>query len=227
MIKNLVNIRKRKISIIISIAVILGALALPVYAFAEVDMGWLNGFFSILTNAIESMGAFISNAFSGLFSALQSWLNPVIDWFGEKLHSIGQAIGSAVSSLSGTLQNMWDGLKQFFSSMFKPVLDLVYGILYLLATVFQIIKLVIILIVNVFSIFVAIAAGFINTVMGLTNWSGGSEYFSVPDPYQQGFSFVIDFISMSGLNLIAGIAAVGIWVITGYATIKLATGGGK
>ncbi|HBX23985.1 MAG TPA: hypothetical protein DEF34_10200 [Desulfotomaculum sp.] len=225
MIKNLVNIRQRKIAIIISVAVILGALALPVYAFAEVDMGWLNGFFSILTNAIESMGAFISNAFSGFFSALQSWLNPVIDWFGEKLHSIGQAIGSAVSSLSGTLQNMWDGLKQFFSSMFKPVLDLVYGILYLLVMIFEIIKLVIILLVNIFAMFVAVAAGFINTVMSLTNWSGNSDYFSMPDSYTQGFSFVMDFAGSSGLNLIAGIAAVGVWVITAYSSIKIAAGG--
>ncbi len=214
--------RKKQITIL-ALALLIGALALPMAASAEVDMGWLNDFFGIITNAIQDVGNLISNAFSGLFNALQSWLNPVLEWFGNKLHLIGQAIGSAVDSITGTLQNLWNAIKQFFSAIFKPMLDLVYGFLYLIAQVFVVIKLIIKLIAQLFLLFLAISAGFLNTITNFSNWSGGSEYFSIPESYNQSFGFVMDFIDSTGVNLIAGIAAVGVWIITAYTSIKIIT----
>lgn len=221
---NYTHDKRKKIAIIITLAILAGALFMPAVAYGEVDMGWLNGFFGIITNAIQGIANFLSNAFSGLFNSLQSWLNPVIEWFGDKIHAIGQAIGSAVDSLTGTLQNMWTAIKQFISTIFKPILDLVYGILYFIAQIFVVIKLVIKLMAHIFLLFIAISMGFINTITSLANWSGGSEYFIIPDSYTQGFSFVMEFADSAGINLLAGIAAVGVWLITGYATIRLAGG---
>jgi len=221
---NINNINKKRIVIIASIVILTMSMLMPSLAYGEVDMGWLNGFFSIITNAIQGIGNLISNAFSGIFNALQSWLNPVFEWFGDKLHAIGQAIGSAVDSITKTLQNMWNAMKQFLGSIFKPILDLVYGILYLIAQIFIVIKLVIKLIAQLFVLFIAISTGFINTIMSLANWSGGSDYFSIPDSYLKGFDFAMDFADSTGINLLAGIAAVGVWIITAYATIKLAGG---
>ena len=218
---------KKKLIIILSLALILGVLAMPVAASADVDMGWLGELFNMLLQAFGNLGNLISNAFSSIFSAIQSWLNPVIEWFGDKLHAIGQALGDMVNSITGTLQNMWNAIKQFFSTIFKPILDLVYGILYLIKQIFIVIKLIIQLIAHTFLLFVAIGAGFINTIMGLTNWSASSEYFSVYTEYAQSFEFVIGFAASSGVNLVAAIAAVGVWVLTAHAGVRLVTGGSR
>ena len=226
-----IKYRKHTLALVIAIGLVF--LMLPASARAEYN--FLNSFFSYfwsfagdwwgnITNAIASVGNLISNGFSGLFTSLQNWLNPVFEFFRSAMQSIVDAVSGVAGRIIETLQNFFNALKTFLVNLFKPILDLIYGIIYFLAQVFNIIKLVIQLVLTLFGVLIAVIGGMFRTLTGLLSFGGGSDYFELHGEFSAMFVYVIELVNSGGFNLIAGIVAVFVWILTARGLVRLISG---
>ena len=226
-------IKYRKHTLALVIAVGLVFLMLPVSAQAEYS--FLNSFFSYfwsfasdwwgnITSAIASVGSLISNGFSGLFTSLQNWLNPIFEFFRTAMQSIADAVSGVAGKIIESLQNFFNALKTFFTNLFKPILDLISGIIYLLAQVFNIIKLIIQLVLTLLGVLIAVISGMFQTLIGLLSFGGDNDYFELHGEFSTMFIYVIDLVNSGGFNLIAGIVAVFVWIITARGLIRIISG---
>lgn len=146
--------------------------------------------------------------FQSLFQSLLNGINSGLQWFG------------------GIFTGFFDGIKNFFTNLFGPIVYFLLGLGYLFSSIFNIIVLTVQVVLGLLGVILAVVGGVINTFSGLMGFSGSTSYYVLPSAYQQGFTAVTGFLSNSGFNTLAYIMASFIWMGTAYAVIKIAGGNG-
>ncbi len=144
--------------------------------------------------------------FHGLFESALEFIRSLFAWLGE------------------LLGDFFDGIKGFLINIFQPVLTLIEGVFYLLTQCFIIAILVVQIVFGLFKIVAGIMIGAYSTFMQLLDYSGSTSYYYMPDLYQGGWNMVFSFINETGLNTMALLMAVFIWLATAYAVVRLAGG---
>jgi len=146
----------------------------------------------------------------------------------EFFQSLGQRVVDGITSIAhwfGQLfTGIWEGFKQFLALIFRPLLLFFQGLWYLLEKCFDIVVLVIQVIFGLFKVFGSIVLGVLSTFSQLLGFSGRTDYYHLPQAYQGGWEGVFNFLNTTGINTIALIMAVFVWLLTAYAVIKVAGG---
>lgn len=146
----------------------------------------------------------------------------------EFFQSLGQHILNGIINIahwfSQLIQNIWDAFKQFIAMIFQPLLLFFQGLWYLITKVFDIVVLAVQVIFGLFKVVWSIVAGIFHTFAGLMGFSGSTDYYYLPGAYQQGWDGVAGFFLKTGLNTIALVACVFVWILTAWAVIKIAGG---
>lgn len=144
--------------------------------------------------------------FQSLFQYIANFIIGIAHWFGQ------------------LLTNLWEGFKQFIALIFRPLLLFFQGLWYLLEKCFDIVVLAVQVIFGLFKVMGSIILGVFHTFAGLMGFSGRTDYYYLPQVYQQGWDGVFNFLSVTGVNTIALIMAVFVWLLTAYAVIRIAGG---
>lgn len=146
----------------------------------------------------------------------------------EFLQSLGQNIVNGIVQLflwlGSLFTNLFNGFKEFVAAIFRPLLLFFQGIWYLLTKCFDIVVLAVQVIFSLFKVFMAIITGIFHTFSGMMGYSGNSDYYYIPNAYQQGFNGIARFLEQTGLSTIALIMIVFVWILTAYAVIRIAGG---
>lgn len=142
----------------------------------------------------------------------------------EFFETIGQYILDGLAYFFGVLGNFISGafntLLNFLGIIFKPILWLINGFLYLLEKIFQIVVLIIQIIYHLFLVLWSIAEGLFRTLFSF-NYTGTSQYYRLPSQYSEGFTAVSGFLSNTGFNTIALILAVFVWILGAIIIIRM------
>lgn len=146
----------------------------------------------------------------------------------EFFQGLGQNIIGAIVSIFSWLGNfisdLFDGFKEFTAAIFRNLLLFFNGIWYLLTKCFDIVVLSVQVVLGLFKVLMSIIVGIFHTFTTLLGFSGSSDYFYLPLVYQKGYSGVADFLDQTGINTMALIMVVFIWIATAYAIIRIAGG---
>ncbi len=146
----------------------------------------------------------------------------------EFLQGLGQSIvngiGLVIQWLGSLFIDIWNGFKEFIALIFEPLLLFFNGLWYLMEKCFDIVVLTVQVVFGLFEVVGSIIFGVINTFSQLMGFSGRTDYYYMPDAYQQGYEGVVNFLSQTGLNTIALIMAVFVWLLTAYSVIRIAGG---
>lgn len=148
----------------------------------------------------------------------------MFDFFESLGQRILDGIGNASQWFGSLSVGFFEGLKGFITTLFSPLILLVEGIWYLISNLFDIVVLVIQVIIGLFYVLTGVTGGIFITFGQLMSFTGSTNNYILPSEYQQGLSFFTDFMSQSGLNNIAYIMAVFVWLLTAYAVIRIASG---
>lgn len=146
----------------------------------------------------------------------------------EFLQSLGQNIVNGfnyiVQWLGSIFISIFNALKDFIATIFRPLILFFNSLWYLLEKCFDIIVIAIQVIFGLFKVMGAVIYGAINTFSQLIGFSGSTDYYYIPEAYKNGFDSVTSFLGQTGLNTIAIIMTVFIWMLTAYAVIRIAGG---
>ena len=146
----------------------------------------------------------------------------------EFLQSLGQNIVNVfnyiVQWVGSIFISIFNALKEFIATIFRPLILFFNSLWYLLEKCFDIIVIAIQVIFGLFKVMGAVIYGAINTFSQLIGFSGSTDYYYIPEAYKNGFDSVTSFLGQTGLNTIAIIMTVFIWMLTAYAVIRIAGG---
>jgi len=146
----------------------------------------------------------------------------------EFLQSLGQNIVNGfnyiVQWVGSIFISIFNALKEFIATIFRPLILFFNSLWYLLEKCFDIIVIAIQVIFGLFKVMGAVIYGAINTFSQLIGFSGSTDYYYIPEAYKNGFDSVTSFLGQTGLNTIAIIMTVFIWMLTAYAVIRIAGG---
>lgn len=177
--------------------------------------------FTSLDNFINSLFTNLYGFFNGLFSSLFSALNSL---FGNLFTTLSNGFTSLMNFMGSLFTNLWNSISTFFTTLFKPILDLVDGILYLITQSFTIIVLALKVIASLFGLVISFADGIITTITSFLGWSGSTQYYSLPDPINQGFTALLGLTGQMGLDTLPLVLCVFIWLLTGYGVFRIVGG---
>lgn len=148
---------------------------------------------------------------------MYQFFQTLIQGLMDGISTIGNFFGSA-------LGNLFNALKGFITTLFKPLILLFEGIWYLITSIFVVVVLVIKLIFGLFHVVIAVIGGIFSTFGQLLGFTGTTSYYYLPSAYSQGFYGIADILNQAGFNTIAYIMAAFVWMLTAYAVIKIAGG---
>lgn len=146
------------------------------------------------------------------------------EFFEGLFQNVIDALGIFFAWVGSLLQGFFEAIKSVIITLFKPLIVFFSGLAYLIGKCFYIVVLVVQVIFGIFKVLGGVIAGVFNTFSQLLGFSGSTGYYYMPDAYQQGWNTVVSFMNNTGLNTIAVIMTVFIWVITAYAVIRIAGG---
>jgi len=146
------------------------------------------------------------------------------EFFQNLGYNIINAIVSIFTWLGNFIGDLWNGFKNFMAQIFRPLLLFFQGLWYLLTKVFDIVVLVVQVIFGLFKVVISVIAGIFHTFATLLGFSGSTDYYYMPNAYQQGYAGVAGFLSQTGLSTIATIMIIFVWMATAYAVIRIAGG---
>ncbi len=126
--------------------------------------------------------------------------------------------------IGSLLDSFFGALKTVLVTLFQPVVTFFLGIAYLLTKCFYIAALVVQIIFGLFKVVLGVIMGVFNTFAQLLGFSGSTDYYYLPDAYQQGWNAVADVLNSTGVHTIAILMNVFVWLITAYAVIRIAGG---
>jgi len=146
----------------------------------------------------------------------------------EFFQSLGQNILNGIITIAhwfgSIFTGLWTAFKSFMAQLFQTIILFFQGVWYLITKVFDIVVLVVQVLFGLFHVVWSVVVGIFSTFAQLLGFSGSTDYFYLPHAYQQGFSGVTGFLSQTGFNTVAYIAAAFIWMLTAYAVIRIAGG---
>lgn len=160
---------------------------------------------------------FLNGLFGGLFWQINSL-------FGSMFSTVGSFFANITAYLGNVLSSFFNAIVVFLNTLFKPILDFFDAILYLFQQAFILAVLVLKVIAALFGLIVSLGAGLINTIVGFTTWSGSTQYYSMPDPLQQGVIAVTGLLNQTGFESLPLVLAVFIWIMTAMGVIKIIGG---
>lgn len=146
------------------------------------------------------------------------------EFFQALIYNALDAIKGWFAWLGATLGSLWNAFKQFMAAFFRPVILFFKAIFYVLNKVFALVVLIIQIIFGLFKVLIAVIVGIFNTFGNLFEFAGSTDYYYLPEAYQEGWGFVANFMNSTGLGTIALIMCVFLWMMTAYAVIKIAGG---
>lgn len=146
----------------------------------------------------------------------------------EFFQSLGQHILDGIIFIANLfinlISNIWVAFKEFIADLFRIVILFFKGVWYLIEKVFDIVVLVVQVIFGLFKVVWSVVIGIFNTFSTMLGFRGSTDYYNIPQAYQQGFDGVTGFLNQTGLNTIAMVAMVFVWILTAYAVIRIAGG---
>lgn len=178
-----------------------------------------SGLETFIDGAFQGIYSFFNNLFSGLFSTLNSL-------FGNLFRTINNAFTSLMNFIGRSLTNLWNAISTFLSNLFKPILDLVTGILYLFTQSFTIIVLALKVVAALFGLVISFASGIITTITSFLSWQGSTQYYTLPEQINKGFTSLLGITGQMGLNTLPLVLCVFIWLMTGYMVFRIVGGRG-
>lgn len=203
-------INKRKIIQILLMSISILMLT-PLVAYADtMTDGFADGLF-------QGLYGFLNGLFTGLFTALNNL-------FGNLFTTISNGFTSLMNFIGSVFTSLWNAISTLLTNLFKPILDLVDGILYLFTQSFTIIVLALKVIASLFGLVISFADGIITTITSFLSWSGSTQYYSLPDPINQGFTSVLGLTGQMGVNILPLVLCVFIWLVTGFSVFRIVGG---
>lgn len=144
----------------------------------------------------------------------------------EFFQSLGQNILNGIIIIANWFGNIfsaiYNAIKSFFALLLKPIINFFQGVWYLITKVFDIVVLVVQVIFGLFHVVWSVIIGIFHTFSSLMGFSGSTDYYYLPNAYQQGWDGVTGIFNQTGFHTIASIMIVFVWILTAYAVIKIA-----
>jgi len=138
---------------------------------------------------------------------------------------MGSQISGLFSWLGQEINAFFSGIVKFFETLLQPIIFISQGFYYLLQQVFNIVILVVQVIFGLFQVLLCIILGVFNTFSQLSSYSGSTQYYNLPSNYLIWFRSVTGFFNTTGMNQVAAILCVFIWIATAIVIIKMAGSG--
>lgn len=152
------------------------------------------------------------------------WLR---DTIGQAVvEPVRQYVQGAVQSLRDFLASFGRELSDALGQLFGPLIDFVGGTFYALERLAGVFGLLIKILLLMVQVLFATAEGLVRTLTSVASFDPAAVAPADKSVYATGIDWVLQKASGVGLDVVAGVLAVGVWLGAGLAVLRLIGAGG-
>lgn len=143
----------------------------------------------------------------------------LFDFFGRLWQGMLSWIGNLLSAIVTAVTN-------FFYALFRGLVDLVNGFIYLLSSALDVIILVITTLLYLVQVLFAFAGGIVRTLINLATFDP-ADITAMHNPYAQGTGILMDVLNRVGGDVLAQVFMWVWWFVLAVAVMYLIMGRGQ
>lgn len=146
-----------------------------------------------------------------------NWLESLID---NAVNKVGNVVKGLSNWFGDTFGNLWDATRNFFAKLFKPILDLIFGIFYLFDKLLIIVVTLIKILWYFIELILSLGVGLFNTIADFGRYSGSVSNVNLGH-MSDGYSMFLNTFSGFGFNILAYILTVFVFFFTTMGVMKI------
>lgn len=166
-----------------------------------------------------------------MWDYIKSLWERALNWWRETIYQsviepIRQYVEGATRSIRDILANFGRELSDVLGQLFSPILDFISGTFYVIDRVAAIVGLIIKILLLMIQVLFSVAEGLVRTLSSIASFDPSS----VAPADKSGYAAGIDWFMARGwgLDILAQVLAVGVWIAAAAAIVRLVgTGGGE